>query len=135
MSASESGGYAVPVLVLVMVAAVGVVGATVLFTDVPNPLSSPGQPDARELSMNYDGRTAIVTFEGGQRVPAGDALVVRVEGGDSWTWAELDADVKANDPIDAGETVAVTMAEPGDQVTVLIRDGQGAPRRVASWTV
>lgn len=56
LSASESGGYAVPLLVLGIVAAVGIVGVTVLFTDVPHPLSSPGQPDARALSMNKAAR-------------------------------------------------------------------------------
>lgn len=135
MRASESGGYAIAVLVLVIVAAVGVVGATILYTDVPNPLSSPGQPDARELSMNYNDGTAVVAFEGGTKVAAGDSLLVRVEGSESWTWAELDADVKVNDPIDAGETVALPKAEPGDTVTVLLKDGEGSPTQVASWTV
>lgn len=137
MSASKSGSYAIPMLVLTLLAGAVVVGATVVYTDIPNPLESPGSPDARELSMNYNEGTgtAIITFEGGKRVEAGSSLLIRVEGSGSWTWDELDPDVKANDPIDAGETVAVTQAERGDTITVVWRDGEGATRQVAKWTV
>lgn len=135
MSDSESGGYAIPLLVLAILAGVAVVGATIAFTDIPNPLESPGTPDAREFSMNYNEGTAVVTFEGGERVESASSLLIRVEGGGSWTWDELDTDTKANDPVDPGETVAVTQVEPGDTLTIIWRNGEGTTRQVAKWTV
>lgn len=134
MSDSKSGSYAIPLLVVTLIAAVVVVGATVAFTNVRNPLAGQGTPDQRELGMHYNDGTAVITFQGGERVEPGSSLLIRVEGSGSWTWDELDADVKANDPIDAGETVGVTQVERGDTLTVIWRNGEGATRQVAKWT-
>lgn len=135
MSDSESGSYAIPLLVFTIIAGVVVVGAVIAFTDVPNPLGGPGSPDAREFSMEYNDGTAIVLFEGGKTVESASSLLIRVEGGESWTWDELDTDTEANDPVDPGEKVAVTPVEPGDTLTIIWRDGEGNSRQVAKWTV
>lgn len=135
MSDSESGSYAIPLLVLVLIAAVVVVGATVAFTNMPNPLASQGTPDQREFSMEYNDGTAIILFEGGKTVESASSLLIRIEGGESWTWDELDTDTEANDPVDPGEKVAITPVERGDTLTVIWRNGDGATRQVAQWTV